>query len=201
MGGYEAVEAFGQLLGGDRSEESQDVERVLVTHAVVCSDAFGDLLHLRHEQGARPGDLCRDAPGVAGVEGLDLLMVTVDERSFETSGSAGGPSAMRAEIGSVAAAPGEGFGHHEVEVDAVGAEPASGVLSGCEPLGGEQVGDQRGVGELGGRDGEVGIGRVFGDGELRGAREVDRLRADEYDGVAVAPEPLMASSSTPRACT
>ncbi len=61
-----------------------------------------------------------------------------------------------------------------------------GVLARRESVASEQVAEQRSVGQLGRGDGEVSVGRVLGDSEIGVAGVlVDRLGADEYDGIEV----------------
>ena len=74
---------------------------------------------------------------------------------------------------------GERLGNHEVDVDAVGAEPAAGVLPRRETSSAEEVDKQRCIGEVPRGQSEVGIGCVFGNGKIGVAgMEVDRLRPE-----------------------
>jgi len=60
------------------------------------------------------------------------------------------------------------------------------VYSRCEPACGQDVADQRRVGKVPGRNSEVGVGGVFGNGEIRvGGVEVNGLGAYEHDSVEV----------------
>ena len=147
---------------------------------VLRADALADLVDLGDEEGAGTSDpdCCR--PRVGRIQRCDGSPVAIDQGPFEPLCSAGGSPAMGTKCGAPSARPGQRLGNHEIDVDAVGAEPATGVLSRGEPSSAEKVAKQRGIGELPRGHCEVGVGCVFRNGEVRVARmEVDCLSSDE----------------------
>lgn len=118
-------------------------------------------------------------------------MVAIDERRLEPLRSARGSLAVQAEACTSRAWPGECLGNHEVDRDALRAHPPAWLFSKGEAPGGEEVADERPFGEFARGNGEIGIRCVLGDRHVGVARmEVDRLRADEDDRVAMLGERL-----------
>jgi hypothetical protein len=63
------------------------------------------------------------------------------------------------------------------------------VLARYEAVGGEEIPEERAVGEVGRRDGEVGVRGVLGDGEVGVASvEVDSLSTNEDDSATLGTE-------------
>jgi hypothetical protein len=106
--------------------------------------------------------------------------------ALKTLGASSGAFAVRAEPRAACAGPGQSLGHHDVDVDAVRAEPATRVNTWREAARSERVSEQWRVCELAGSDRQVRIGRVLGDCEFGVGRvEIDRLRTDEDERVEV----------------
>lgn len=177
---------FSEQVGLNGAQEPQDIEGVLVPDAVVGVDSFHDLVDLGDQECAGAGHPHGHGSVVARVEGADGEVLAVDERAFEPLRPTCCSLAVRAEAGTSGARSGEGLGDHDVEVDAVGAEPAAGMLARCEASVAEEVGQQGSVREVGWRHGEVGVRGVLGDGEVGVAGvEVDGLGAHQHERVAV----------------
>jgi len=97
-------------------------------------------VNLRNQERARPGDQHGDGSSISWIEGADRHRLTVNECGFESLGASGDALAIWSEPSAASARAGQRFGNHQVDVDAVGVEPAAGVLAGGEATRRQEVG-------------------------------------------------------------
>src|SRR5262249_39365984 len=174
-----------------RSEQSEYVERVLVSDAVMVVDALSDLVDLGDQEPTRTGDPHRNLSSVRGVESRDRSHVAVDERSLKTPCATRRSLTVWSKPCAARAGPGEGLGNHDADGDAIRAEPGTRVALCRKTRLLELIAEQRRIREHIGRDGEVRVRRVLGNGKIGVTSvQVDRLRSHEDDSIEVRAEGL-----------
>jgi hypothetical protein len=110
------ADAVGYSLRGDRLEEAENIEGVLVLAPARDVDPFGNLMELGDKEGGGARDRYLECPSVVYFQGFDDPLLPIDERGLEPSRLSGGPVAVRTETRSAAARTAYGFGHHEIDL-------------------------------------------------------------------------------------
>ena len=95
---------------------------------VLRADALAALVDLGDEEGAGTSDPDRCCPRVGRIQRCDGSPVAIDQGPFEPLCSAGGSPAMGTQHCASPTGAGERLGNHDVDVYAVEAELATGML-------------------------------------------------------------------------
>ncbi len=91
---------------------------------------------------------------------------------------------MGTEVSAARSSAGQEFGHHEVDVNASGTPPLTGLALMFETCGVHERGDEWRFGEIAWSDREVGVGRVLVHGKFGIAGvHIDGLSAHEHDRI------------------
>ena len=97
-------------------------------------------MDLGHQERAWTGDPQLNDSWVVGVEGPVASLLSVDEGALEPFGSASSALAVRSQASAALSRASEGSRNHDVYVDAIGAEPTTGMLARDEALCPEEIG-------------------------------------------------------------
>ena len=124
----QVADAVGYSLRGDRLEEAENIEGVLVLAPARDVDPFGNLMELGDKEGGGARDRYLEGPSVVYFQGFDDPLLPIDERGLKPSRLSGSPVAVRTETRSAAARTAYGFGHHEIDLFFNG-RPSTGRLA------------------------------------------------------------------------
>jgi len=181
-------------LGG--LHDAHHVSGILVIDApwALARDTVLQLVQLGDEQRRRPRDLGLHRSLVLRAQGGDRHRAVIDQRCLQSERAACHPLAVAVHACVPATcAGGDALRHYQVDgdelldvADLCSSEPDARLCGEVEVRGAHRRFERRRVGELGGVEGEVAVGRVWRHRDVRvSCAQVDGLRAGEDDADAV----------------
>lgn len=143
FGVRQPLDPSGEMTGRECSQETQDVQRILVNEAVRGLYALRDLVDLGNEKGGRTRDRDPKRTRVTRIECPELSHLVVDESSLDAPRTASDLPSVPRESGGPPSWAGQRFGDQHVELDTFGVPPAPGIIAELEVPDLEKLGQGR----------------------------------------------------------